>query len=151
MTNRELYFRDPTTIERQGENLLLKVENQSGRDLTDCWLVAPEMRIELGDLPRGESWTRAFPLAGRGDSGGQAHADSSLRRMTFKERAHDILFHASFFSQDGADAPWRNNAALFFGWVKDPEARFEIGDPRVRMRNYALYRAIVPLAVAEEE
>ena len=140
-----------TTIERQGEQLLLKVENQSGRDLTDCWLVAPGMRIELGDLPRGESWTRAFPLAGRGDGGGQAHADSSLRRMTFKERAHDILFHASFFSQDGADAPWRNNAALFFGWVKDPEARFEIGDPRVRLRNYALYHAIVPLAAAEEE
>ena len=140
-----------TTIERQGEQLLLKVENQSGRDLTECWLVAPGMRVELGDLPRGESWSRAFPLAGGGDSDGQGRADPSLRRMTFKERAHDILFHASFFSQDGAEAPWRSGAALFFGWVKDPEARFEIGDPRVRVRNYALYRAIVPLAGTEEE
>jgi hypothetical protein len=140
-----------TTIERQGEQLLLKVENQSARDLTDCWLVAPGTRIELGDLPRGESWTRTVPLAGGGEGGRQGHADTSLRKITFKERAHDVLFHASFFSQDGADAPWRNGAALFFGWVRDPEARFEVGDPRIRMRNHALYRAIVPLAVAEEE
>jgi hypothetical protein len=138
-------------IERQGEQLLLKVENRSGRDLTDCWLVAPGTRIALGDLPRGESWTRTLPLGtGGGDSGGQNRGNASLRSITFKESVHDILFHASFFQQDGTDAPWRSGAALFFGWLRDPEPRFEVGEPRITVRNYALYRAIVPLATEEE-
>ena len=42
--------------------------------------------------------------------------------------------------------PGAASAALFFGWVKDPEPRFEIGDPRIRVQSYALYRVIVPLA-----
>jgi hypothetical protein len=71
--------------------------------------------------------------------------------MTFNDKTRDILFHASFFPRDGAEAPWRSGAALFFGWVRDPEPRVEIGDPRIRVHNYALYRVIVPLAGAEEE
>jgi hypothetical protein len=139
-------------IERQGEQLLLKVENRSGRDLTDCWLIAPGTRIALGDLPGGGTWTRTLPLgSGGGDSGGRERGDASLRKITFKESAHDILFHGAFFPQDGPDAPWRNGAALFFGWVRDPEPRFEVGDPRIGLRTYALYRAIVPLPGAEEE
>ncbi|HEX9662745.1 MAG TPA: hypothetical protein VGB27_10710 [Candidatus Binatia bacterium] len=144
-------------IERQGEQLLLKVQNQSGKDLTDCWLVAPGTRIALGDLPKGESWTKAFPLGGAagGDNAeqnrGRGADEVSLREMTFNDKTRDILFHASFFPRDGAEAPWRSGAALFFGWVRDPEPRVEIDDPRIRVHNYALYRAIVPLAGAEEE
>ena len=47
-------------------SLLLKVRNQSGKDLIDCWLVAPGTRIALGDLPSGESWTKTFPLSAAG-------------------------------------------------------------------------------------
>jgi hypothetical protein len=145
-----------TSIEQQGEQLLLKVQNQSGKDLTDCWLVAPGMRVALGDLPRGESWTKAFPLdAAGGDSGGKNRGrgadEARLREISFNDKPRDILFHASFFPQDGAEAPWRSGSALFFGWVRDPDPWVEIGDPRIRARNYALYRVIVPLARAEEE
>ena len=56
-----------------------------------------------------------------------------------------------FFPRTAREAPWRSGAALFFGWVRDPEPRFEIDDPRIRVHNYALYRVIVPLAGAEEE
>ena len=76
-------------IERQGERLLLKVQNQSGKDLTDCWLVAPGTRIALGDLPKGENWTKTFPLGGAagGDIGeqnrGRGADEVSLREMTF--------------------------------------------------------------------
>jgi hypothetical protein len=140
-------------IERDGERLLLKVENRSGKDLTDCWLVAPGTRIALGDLPSGESWTKAFPLTAA--SGGQPRAwgveEESLRKITFDDKPRDVLFHASFFPPDGAQTHWRSGAALFFGWVRDPEPRFEIGDSRIRMHNYALYRVIVPLAGADEE
>jgi len=143
-------------IERQGEQLLLKVQNQSGKDLTDCWLVAPGTRIALGDLPKGESWTKVFPLgAAGGDYGGQNRGrgadEAGLGEITFNDKTRNILFHASFFPRDVAEAPWRSGAAIFFGWVRDPEPRFEIGDPRIRVHNYALYRVIVPLAEAGEE
>lgn len=139
------------TIEQQDGRLSLKVKNESGRALTDCWLVAPGMRVALGDLASGESWAREFPLGGDGgaQNSGRDPDQVSLRDMTFKEKPHEILFPA-FFPQDAADAPWRRRAALFFGWVKDPGPRLDVGDPRIRPQSYALYRAIVPLAAEEE-
>src|SRR4029077_13051968 len=138
-------------IEQQDGRLSLKVRNDSGRDLTDCWLVAPGMRVALGDLPSGEAWAKEFPLGG--DGGGQNSGRDpdqvSLRDMTFREKPHEILFQA-FFPQDAADAPWRKRAALFFGWVRDPGPRLNVGDPRIRPQAYALYRAIVPLTAEEE-
>jgi hypothetical protein len=137
-------------IERQGDQLLLKVRNQSGKDLIDCWLVAPGTRIALGDLPRGESWTKTFSLSAAGSDRGW-RTEESLREVKFNDKPRDVLFQTSFFPQDGAQSPWRSGAALFFGWLKDPEPRFEVGDPRIRVHNYALYRVIVSLAGGEEE
>jgi hypothetical protein len=141
-------------IEPQGGQLLLRVQNRTGKDLTDCWLIAPGMRIALGDLPRGEKWTKTFPLGAAAVNGGQNLArspdEASLREVTFNDKTRDILFHSSFFPRDSADAIWRG-AALFFGWLKDPEPRVEIGDPRIRVHNYALFRVIVPLGGADEE
>jgi hypothetical protein len=141
-------------IEWQGERLLLKVQNHSGKDLMDCWLVVPGKRFALGELPKGESWTKTFPLGGAddGEQGrGRGGDELNLREVSFNDKTRDILFHASFFSRDGAAVPWRSGAAVFFGWVKDPERRVEIGDPRIRVHNYTLYRLIVPLGGAEEE
>jgi hypothetical protein len=141
-------------IEPQGDHLLLKVQNRTGKDLTDCWLLVPGRRFALGGLAPGESWTKTFPLGGNGDGEqgrGRGADELNLREVTFNDKTRDILFHASFFSRDAAAVPWRNDAALFFGWVKDPEQRVEIGDPRIRVHNYALYRLIVPLGGAEEE
>ncbi len=137
-----------------GGQLLLTVKNHSGKDLTDCWLVAPGQGFALGNLPKGESWAKIFPL-GNGDnpeSGlGRGAKELNLREVTFNDKTRDVLFHASFFPRDGTALPRRGAAALFFGWVKDPEPRVEIGDPRIRVHNYALYRLIVPLGDAEEE
>jgi hypothetical protein len=145
------------TIEPQGDRLLLEVGNQSSQDLIDCWLVAPGVRVALGDLPKGERWTKTFPLGGHvagtnsEQSRGRSADELNLREMTFNDKTRDILFHSSFFPRDGAEAPWRSGAAVFFGWVKDPERRVEIGDARIRVHNYALYRVIVPLPGTEEE
>jgi hypothetical protein len=141
-------------IEPQGDHLLLKVQNRSGKDLIDCWLVLPGRRFALGELAKGESWTKTFPLGGAGDGqeGRGSSADQlNLREVTFNDKTRDILFHASFFSRDAAAVPWRNNAALFVGWIRDPEQRVEISDPAIRVHNYALYRLIVPLGDAEDE
>jgi hypothetical protein len=142
-------------VERQGAQLSLKFHNQSGKDLTDCWLLAPGTRVALGDLRSGESWTKAFPLgAAGGDNSARNRVGStaeSLREIRFNDKARDVLFQSSFFPHDGAPTSWRSGAVIFFGWVKDPEPRFEIGDPRIRVHNYALFRVIVPLAGADEE
>jgi hypothetical protein len=142
-------------IESQGAQLVLKVQNQSGKDLTDCWLVAPGTRIALGDLPKGESWTKRFPLSVGASNGEQNRSrnpdEVSLREVTFNDKTRDILFHSSFFARDGAEASWRSGAALFFGWIKDPERRIDINDPRIRVHNYALFRAIIPLGGLDEE
>jgi hypothetical protein len=62
-----------------------------------------------------------------------------------------VLFHRSFFPQDGVQSHWPPGAALFFGWVRDPEPRFDVADARIRVQSYALYRVIVPLTGADEE
>jgi hypothetical protein len=141
------------TIEPQLDRVSLDVRNQSGHDLIDCWLLAPGARIALGPLPKGESWKKSFPLEARAadNSRGRVADELNLREVTFNDKTRDILFHSSFFPRDGADASWRGGAALFFGWIKDPESRVDLGDARIRVHNYALYRAIVPLAGAEEE
>jgi hypothetical protein len=141
------------TIQGEGERLVLEVQNQTSRDLIDCWLVAPGARVALGDLPKGEGWTKTFPV-GAADaerSGGRGAHEVSLREVTFNDKTRDILFHSSFFPRDGSEAPWRSGAAVFFGWVKDPERRVEVDDARIRVYNYALYRVIVPLGGAEDE
>jgi hypothetical protein len=140
-------------IEDDGERLRLDVQNQSSQDLIDCWLVAPGTRVFLGNLPKGEGWTKTFPLGSvkAEENRGRGSDEMNLREVTFNDKTRDILFHSSFFPRDGSEAPWRAGAAVFFGWVKDPEKRVEVGDPRIKVHNYALYRLIVPLAGGDDE
>jgi hypothetical protein len=138
------------SIARQDDQISLAVRNQSGNDLTDCWLVAPGMRIALGDLRQGENWRKTFAL--RAVDGDPARlTEESVREIRFRDKPRDVLFQASFFPQDSLRTAWRSGAALFFGWVKDPEPDFSIGDPRIRVESYALYRVIVPLTAPEDE
>ncbi len=138
----------------EGEQLRLKVNNQSAKDLTDCWLVVPGQRYPLGDIPRGARWNRLFSLARAKTqdetSLGRAEA-INFRDVTFADKTREILFHSSFFSHSNAAAPWSGSAAVFFGWVRDPERRVRIDDPRIRVHDYMLFRAIVPLGGAEDE
>jgi hypothetical protein len=141
-------------FEPQGDRLLMKVDNQSAKDLTDCWLVMPGQRYALGDIPRGASWSRTFSLGGSKplEEMGSVRADGfKFRDVTFADKTREILFHASFFPRGNAAAPWNGSAAVFFGWVKDPERRVGVDDPRIRVRDYTLFRAIVPLVGAEDE
>ena len=141
-------------FEPQGDRLLMKVDNQSAKDLTDCWLVMPGQRYALGDIPRGASWNRTFSLGGSKPPAemGSVRADGvNFRDVTFADKTREILFHSSFFPRGNAAAPWNGSAAVFFGWVKDPERRVGVDDPRIRVRDYTLFRAIVPLGGTEDE
>jgi len=140
-------------FEPQGDRLQMKINNQSAKDLTDCWLVVPGQRHALGDIPRGSSWARTFSLAGARaqEEAGSARPETvNFRDLSFKDKTRDILFHSSFFPRD-ADARLSGGAAVFFGWVKDPERRVRVDDPVIRIHDYALFRAIIPLARGEEE
>jgi hypothetical protein len=137
-------------IAQDDDQLSLEVHNESGNDLTDCWLVAPGMRIALGDLRKGESWRKTFAFRAAGGDPAR-WTEESVREIKFNDKPRDVLFQTSFFPQDSVRTAWRNGAALFFGWVKHPEPSVRLGNPRIRVESYALYRAIVPLTGPEEE
>ena len=140
-------------FESQGDQLVVKVNNRSAKDLVDCWLLVPGQRFDLGVVPRGTSWRRTFPLANGPikEEVGIARPDGlKLREMTFADKTRDILFHSSIFPRDG-DPRWVGGAAVFFGWVKEPEPRVRIDDPRIQAQDYALFRAVFPLSSSEDE
>ena len=140
-------------FEVQGDKLLMKVENLSAKDLIDCWLLVPGQRFSLGQIPRGASWTKTFPLSDPKSLGEArtARADNvSFREVTFPEKTRDILFHSSFFSRE-QDATWASGAGVFFGWVKDPEPRLRTDDVNIQLQDYTLYRKLIPLARGDEE
>jgi hypothetical protein len=140
-------------FETQGDMLLMKINNQSSKDLVDCWLVLPGARHALGEITRGSRWSKGFPLTPAAPDGNQSsRADAlNLRDLSFKDKTRDILFHSSFFPRDGEAARWSTGSAVFFGWVKDPDRRVSVDDPRIHAHDYTLFRAIIPLAGPEDE
>lgn len=143
-------------FQAQGEKLLMTIDNQSAKDLTDCWLVLPAQRYAVGDIPRGATRQQTFPLrfatANDETSAGRSAA-LDLRDLSFADKTRDALFHAAFFPREGEGALGldRGAAAVFFGWVRDPGPSVRIDDPRVRVQEYTLFRAVIPLAGSEDE
>lgn len=138
-------------MRQQGDKLLMAINNRTPNDLLGCWLVLPGQRYDLGDIPRGATWTREFSLEPRAsDPGGFARADNvDFRGLPFKDKTHEILFHSSMFPRD--EGRWSRGAAIFFGWVANPERWVSVEDERLRAYDYALFRAIIPLEMTEEE
>jgi hypothetical protein len=141
-------------FEQQAGKLRMRLNNQSAKDLADCWLVIPGQRYALGDIPRGASWTKEFPLAGEENqerSSGRRSDSVDFREISFKDKTREILFHSSFFPRDDGSVRWSTGAAVFFGWVKDPDRRVSVDDQRIRNYDYTLFRTIFPLAGPEDE
>jgi hypothetical protein len=141
-------------FEQQPGKLRMRLNNQSAKDLADCWLVLPGQRYALGDIPRGTSWTKEFPLAseeGQERSSGRRSDSVDFREISFKDKTREILFHSSFFPRDEGSVRWSTGAAVFFGWVKDPDRRVSVDDQRIRNYDYTLFRTIFPLAGPEDE
>jgi hypothetical protein len=134
----------------QGDKLVMKID--SGIDLSECWLLVPGQRYSLGEIRRGANWTKTFALtpAKSPEENPSGRADAvSFRDLHFADKTREILFQSSFFARDN-EARW-NGAAIFFGWIKDPEPRMLVDDPNIRVHDYSLFRAIVPLARGDEE
>jgi hypothetical protein len=141
-------------FEIEGDKLLMKIDNQSGKDLVDCWLVLPGVRHSLGEITRGSRWSKIFSLnAGEAPQANQSSRGDalSLRDLSFNDKTRDILFHSSFFARDGEASRWNTGAGIFFGWVKDSERRVSVDDPRIQAHDYTLFRAIIPLLGPEDE
>jgi hypothetical protein len=141
-------------FEIHGDKLLMKIDNQSSKDLVDCWLVLPGGRHPLGEITRGSRWTKVFSLdaAEAPEANRSSRGDPlSLRDLSFKDKTRDILFHSSFFPRDGEVSRWNTGAAIFFGWVQDSERRVSVDDPRIHARDYTLFRALIPLPGPEDE
>ena len=107
----------------QGDKLLMKIDNQSGKDLVDCWLVLPGARHALDEIPRGSRWSKVFPLnAGEApEANRSSRGDAlSLRDLSFKDKTRDILFHSSFFPRDGEAVALEHRSRDFFRLGKRP-------------------------------
>ena len=141
-------------FEQQAGKLRMRLNNQSAKDLADCWLVVPGQRYSLGDIPRGASWVKEFPLASEESqerSSGRRSDSVDFREISFRDKTREILFHSSFFPRDEGSVRWSTGAAVFFGWVKDPDRRVSVDDQRIRNYDYTLFRTIFPLAGPEDE
>jgi hypothetical protein len=141
-----------TEFEIQGKSLLVKIDNQSANDLTDCWLVLPGQRYSVGTISRGARWRKTFALdeAKTSEDAPVQRADTlNFREVTFSDKTREILFHSSFFPRDRA-AVW-DSSGVFFGWVKNPEPRVYSDDANIQRQDFALYRARIPLASGDDE
>ena len=141
-------------FEIQGDKLLMKIDNQTGKDLVDCWLVLPGGRHPLGEITRGSRWSKVFSLdSGEGSEANQLNRSDALklRDLSFNDKTRDILFHSSFFPRDGEASRWNTGVAIFFGWVKDSERRVSVDDSRIHARDYTLFRSIISLPAPEDE
>ena len=140
-------------FEAQGDQLIMKIDNQSGKDLTHCWLLVPGRQFDLGRIAHGATWRKTFsltPLKSAAEASTARSEGVSFREVRFPDKTRDILFHSSFFPRDG-DARWASGVAVFFGWVNDFEPKVRLDDARIQRQDYALYRAIIPLAQGEDE
>jgi hypothetical protein len=132
------------SVQNQPGKIRMTVNNQANKDLTDCWLVVSGQRFFLGEIARGANSTKEFALHQSAGEPGRAEM-MDLREISFKEKTRELLFHSSFFPRDSNAARWAGGAAIFFGWVKEPNRRVWIEDPRIWAYDYALFRTIIPL------
>lgn len=132
-------------FETQPNKRVLKVANQSARDLTECWMILPGERVSLGDIPSGSIRVREFPPAAAAVDGRAAQGD--LREIRFNDPMRDLLLRYSYFPQEQGRPV---GAALFFGWVQGGPRGVSVEDGRVRAREFTLFRARFPLGEEEE-
>jgi hypothetical protein len=139
------------SIENSPGKVLMSINNQASKDLTDCWFVVSGQRFFLGEIARGSNWTKEFSV-GR-DSGSEQGRPQTvdLREISFKEKTRELLFHSSFFPRDSSAARWPSGSAIFFGWVKEPKRRVWIEDSRIWAYDYALFRTMIPLPGDDDE
>lgn len=141
-------------LEQKNDSVFMKIDNQSGKDLTDCSLVVAGRRYDLGDVPRGARWTKEFPLvlqAPQEESGFRPVPAASLGDVSFNDKTRDILFHSSLFSTDArGTVPKTSDAVIFFGWVKDSEPRAWVHHAGIWAYDYTLFRMVLPLNAGED-
>ena len=136
----------------EGDQVVLKIDNRGGKELVQCWLLVPGRRFDLGTIARGAVWQRNFPVEQTGGKEEPGRLDAlRLRELSFADKTRDILFQSSMFPRDG-DGRWSSGtAAVFIGWVKEPEQRVRIDDSRIQMQEYTLFRAVATLPGPDDE
>lgn len=132
-------------IEDRGDRLMLRLNNLSAKDLTECWFVVRGQGFFLGELSRGSSQVREFALASKASASEGPRARVDPREIRFGNRMHEMLFRQSFFSDGEGLARWSGDGALFFGWVRESSPRVWTDDGQVLAYDYTLFRVIIPL------
>jgi hypothetical protein len=142
------YFPFRVEVQRQENQLTVKLSNLTAKDIKGCWLIASGQKFFLGDILRGSTQAREIQLSSETPvepSVFYSQSRTILREIGFGDKTQEFLFRSSLFPQDQTMAPWRAGSALIFGWVQDAPRRVWAGQAGVLERDYTLVRAIIPL------
>jgi len=140
-------------FEQKSDSVILKIDNQTGKDLTDCSVVVAGRYHVLGEIPHGAHWVKEFPwvrYAPHEESGFRSTSSVALREVSFNDKTRDILFHTSLFPGTVGTAPTAGDAVIFFGWVKDSQPRVWIDYPGIAAYDYTLFRTSLALDAGED-
>jgi hypothetical protein len=140
-------------FEQKSDHVLMTIDNQTGKDLTDCYLVVAGRRYALGTIGRGAHWAKEFPLALQApqeEGALRSTPAAALRDISFNDKTRDILFHSSLFSTPDGAVTSTGDVAIFFGWVKDSEPRVWVDHAGMWAYDYTLFRTVLPLDTGED-
>ncbi len=135
-----------TEVQTKGRKLFLKITNSTPKDLTECWLVYSGRQLFMGGVPHGSIKIQEIPMdraASVEDYSNGSHP--GVQEIHFDDTMRQLLFRYSFFPPDQGMAHRDDGAALFFGWVEGAPPRAWVDDPRILSREYALFRAVIPV------
>ncbi|TMA13255.1 MAG: hypothetical protein E6J89_01985 [Deltaproteobacteria bacterium] len=147
------YFPFRVELQKQENQLTVKLSNLTAKDVTGCWLVASGQKFFLGDIPRGSTQTREIQLSSEAPAEPSVFYSQSrtvLREITFGDKTQEFLFRSSLFPQDQTMAPWSGGSALIFGWVQEAPRRVWADQAGVLERDYTLVRAVIPLGEEDD-
>ena len=136
---------------REGDRLSLDLFNGSRKKLTECWMLFSGKAYPLGDLSPGSRLERTVTVGTLGEVEEGSGKRVPLNQIPFKDRAREVLFSRSFFSEEQTDARWDQGAALIVGWVEGDRKRFWLDNGSISAHRYSLFRLPVPLAVPDGE
>lgn len=135
-----------TEVQTKGSKLFLKITNATPKDLTECWLVYSGRQLFMGAIPHGSTKLQEIPMDRAAFAEGYSNGSQpGFHEIHFDDVMRQLLFRYSFFPSDQGMARRDAGAALFFGWVEGAAPRAWVDDPRVLSREYALFRAVIPM------
>jgi hypothetical protein len=127
---------------------LVKIINGSAQNLSDCWAIVAGQAAPIGDIPAGATRVREYPLSADLDAVTGRVQRSGVRDIRLSDPIRELLLRTSYFPQEQNAA--LTGVVLFFGWLQAAPRGVSVEGGNILARDYALFRAVVPLGGEDE-